>query len=99
MADMGDSDNRTCPAVASLAPGQANPDVAKSNQPAPPDIPRLLQTELRRGGSKTPQVDGEREASSPPAPSSLHRPTPPNFPPQHPPTHPPPPLTPKTPPH
>jgi uncharacterized caspase-like protein len=50
-------------AVASLTPpGQA--DAAKSDQPAPQDIPKLLQTELRRVGCKTGDIDGEWNASA-----------------------------------
>ncbi len=71
-ADKGDSDKSTSPAVASLTPDQANPDVAKSNQPAPPDIPRLLQAELRRVGCKTGEIDGEWNASSRRALSSFN---------------------------
>jgi hypothetical protein len=47
-------------AVASLTPpGQASPD-----RPAPQDIPKLLQTELRRVGCKTGDIDGEWNASA-----------------------------------
>jgi uncharacterized caspase-like protein len=59
--------------VAGIAsPGQANPDTAKSAQPAPPDIPRLLQTELRRVGCKTGEIGGEWNASSRRALSSFN---------------------------
>jgi uncharacterized caspase-like protein len=47
------------PAVASLTP----PD-ARSEKPAPQDIPRLLQSELKRVGCKTGDIDGEWGASS-----------------------------------
>jgi uncharacterized caspase-like protein len=53
--------------VASLTPGQANPD-----HPAPPDLPRLLQTELRRVGCKTGEIVGEWNASSRRALSSFN---------------------------
>jgi uncharacterized caspase-like protein len=59
-------------AVASLAPGHASPDAAKSDQPPPQDIPRLLQSELRRVGCKTGEVDGEWNASSRRALSSFN---------------------------
>jgi uncharacterized caspase-like protein len=51
-------------AVASLPPAPASPDAAKSAAPAPQDIPRLLQSELRRVGCKTGEIDGEWNASS-----------------------------------
>jgi uncharacterized caspase-like protein len=62
------------PAMASLAPsGQGNPDAGKSVSPVPPpDIPRLLQTELRRVGCKTGEIDGEWNASSRRALSSFN---------------------------
>jgi uncharacterized caspase-like protein len=47
------------PAVASLTP----PD-ARSEKPAAQDIPRLLQSELKRVGCKTGDIDGEWNASS-----------------------------------
>ncbi len=50
--------------VASLAPGPANPDAAKSDQPPLQDIPRLLQAELRRVGCKTGEAGGKWDASS-----------------------------------
>ncbi len=46
------------PQVASLGPD------AKPDRSAPPDIPRLLQTELKRVGCKTGEVDGEWNASA-----------------------------------
>jgi uncharacterized caspase-like protein len=58
-------------AIASLAPGQGNPDAAKSDRPLQ-DIPRLLQTELRRVGCKTGEVDGEWNASARQALSSFN---------------------------
>jgi uncharacterized caspase-like protein len=61
--DQPDADRSGGPAVAALTPpGQA--DTAKSDQPAPQDIPKLLQTELRRVGCKTGDVDGEWNASA-----------------------------------
>jgi uncharacterized caspase-like protein len=66
--DKPDADRRGGPAVASLSPsGQARPE-----QPAPRDIPRLLQTELRRVGCKTGEIDGEWNASSRRALSSFN---------------------------
>jgi uncharacterized caspase-like protein len=59
-------------AVASLAPGPGKPDVAKSDSPPLQDIPRLLQTELRRVGCKTGDIDGEWNASSRRALSSFN---------------------------
>jgi uncharacterized caspase-like protein len=59
-------------AVASLAPGPGRPDVAKSDSPPLQDIPRLLQTELRRVGCKTGDIDGEWNASSRRALSSFN---------------------------
>ncbi|MGO8909647.1 MAG: caspase family protein [Bradyrhizobium sp.] len=46
------------PQVASLGPD------AKPDRPAPPDIPRLLQAELKRVGCKTGDVEGEWNASA-----------------------------------
>jgi hypothetical protein len=46
------------PQVASLGPD------AKPDRPAPPDIPRLLQAELKRVGCKTGEVEGEWNASA-----------------------------------
>lgn len=59
-------------AVASLPPAQASPDAAKSVSPAPQDIPRLLQAELRRVGCKTGEIDGEWNASARRALSSFN---------------------------
>jgi uncharacterized caspase-like protein len=50
--------------VASLPPAEANRDVAKSAPPAAHDIPRLLQSELRRVGCKTGEIGGEWDASA-----------------------------------
>lgn len=51
--------------VASIAATEpASPDTAKSDCPAPPDIPRLLQTELRRVGCKSGDAEGEWNAAS-----------------------------------
>ena len=52
------------PAVASLPPAQLNPDAAKAASPAAQDIPRLLQSELRRVGCKAGEIDGEWNASA-----------------------------------
>jgi uncharacterized caspase-like protein len=57
--------------IASLTP-PASPGQAKSDQPAPPDIPRLLQTELRRVGCKTGEIDGGWNASARRALSSFN---------------------------
>ena len=48
-------------AVASLAPAA---EASRSGTPAPQDIPRLLQSELRRVGCKTGEIDGDWNASS-----------------------------------
>ncbi len=51
--------------VASLTPSdQAAPKAPKSDQPALQDIPRLLQSELRRVGCKTGEIDGEWNGSA-----------------------------------
>jgi hypothetical protein len=51
------------PAVAALSsPSQA--ETARTASPAPADLPRLLQSELRRVGCKTGEVDGEWSASA-----------------------------------
>jgi uncharacterized caspase-like protein len=61
--DQPDADRSSGPAVAALTPpGQA--DAAKSDQPAPQDIAKLLQTELRRVGCKSGDIDGEWNASA-----------------------------------
>lgn len=59
-------------AVASLPPAEAGADAAKSAAPAPQDIPRLLQAELRRVGCKTGEIDGEWNASARRALSSFN---------------------------
>ena len=51
------------PAVAALASPPAA-EAARSASPAPADLPRLLQTELRRVGCKTGEVDSEWSASA-----------------------------------
>ena len=51
------------PAVAALASPPAA-EAARSASPAPADLPRLLQSELRRVGCKTGEVDGEWSASA-----------------------------------
>ncbi|SHL12517.1 Uncharacterized protein, contains caspase domain [Bradyrhizobium lablabi] len=71
-ADKPDAAKSTGPAVAARTPGQANPDATRSNQPAQPDLPRLLQTELRRVGCKSGEIDGEWNASSRRALSSFN---------------------------
>jgi uncharacterized caspase-like protein len=61
--DTPDAGKPASPAVAALTPpGPA--DAAKFDQPAPQDIPKLLQTELRRVGCKTGEIDGEWNASA-----------------------------------
>ena len=50
-------------AVAALAP-TAPADAARPGSPAPQDIPRLLQSELRRVGCKTGDIDGEWNAAA-----------------------------------
>jgi uncharacterized caspase-like protein len=58
--DQPNADKPGAPAVASLTPsGQANPDRMVQQ-----DIPRALQTELRRVGCKTGDIDGEWNASA-----------------------------------
>ncbi len=47
------------PVMASRSPSEARPD-----QPVAPDLPRLLQAELKRVGCKTGEVDGEWNGSS-----------------------------------
>jgi hypothetical protein len=52
-------------AVASLSPsGQSDTETSKSDRLAPPEISRLLQSELRRVGCKTGEIDGEWTAAS-----------------------------------
>jgi uncharacterized caspase-like protein len=49
--------------IAALPPAQNNSDAARSST-ASPDVPRLLQSELRRVGCKTGEVDSEWNASA-----------------------------------
>ena len=55
-----------------LAPPSGQAEPAKSAQPLPQDIPRLLQAELRRVGCKTGEVAGEWNASARRAISSFN---------------------------
>ncbi len=57
--------------IAALPPAQAGPDAARSSSTAQ-DVPRLLQTELRRVGCKTGDIDGEWNASARKALSSFN---------------------------
>jgi hypothetical protein len=59
-------------ATALLTPGEAKGDAAKSDAPPTQDIPRLLQTELRRVGCKAGDIDGEWNASARRALSSFN---------------------------
>jgi uncharacterized caspase-like protein len=71
--DRRDTDKSAGPPVASLVPrGQAAPEPPKSVSPATQDIPRLLQSELRRVGCKTGEIDGEWNASARRALSSFN---------------------------
>ena len=60
------------PAVASLTPPGQVPDAAKPDQPVLQDIARLLQSELKRVGCKTGEIDGEWNASARRALSSFN---------------------------
>lgn len=51
------------PAIAALAP-PPTAEASRAASPAPADLPRLLQTELRRVGCKTGEVDSEWSASA-----------------------------------
>ena len=63
--DRSNADQPGDPAVATLTPSdQVAPEAPKSGQPALQDIPRLLQSELRRVGCKTGEIDGEWNASA-----------------------------------
>jgi uncharacterized caspase-like protein len=63
--DRSNADRPADPAVASLTPSdQAAPEALKSDPPALQDIARLLQSELRRVGCKTGEIDSEWNASS-----------------------------------
>ena len=67
------ADKPADPAVASLTPpGQAAPEASKPDQPALQDIARLLQSELKRVGCKTGEIDGEWNASARRALSSFN---------------------------
>src|SRR5882724_6354514 len=71
--DKPDIDKPAAPAVASLTPpGRAAPEAQTSDRPAPQDIPRLLQSELRRVGCKTGETNGEWNASARRALSSFN---------------------------
>jgi uncharacterized caspase-like protein len=59
-------------AVALLTPPGQAPDVPKPDQPVLQDIARLLQSELKRVGCKTGEVDGEWNASARRALSSFN---------------------------
>ena len=59
----GKSAEPAAPAVAALTPPAAAEE-PKSDALAPSEIPRLLQTELRRVGCKTGDIDGEWNASA-----------------------------------
>ena len=59
-------------AVAAVSPAEVNSEAAKSAAPAPQDIPRLLQAELRRVGCKAGQIGGEWNASARRALSSFN---------------------------
>jgi uncharacterized caspase-like protein len=73
-ADKRETDKSTGPAVALLTPGQANSDAARSNQPAPPDLPRLLQAELRRGRLQDRRDRQRMECVEPPGAFVVQRP-------------------------
>ena len=71
--DKPDADKSAGPAVASLTPsGPANPEVPKADQPTQQNLPRLLQSELRRVGCKTGEVGSEWNASARRALSSFN---------------------------
>src|SRR5712691_6762176 len=71
--DKPDIDKPAAPAVAALAPpGTAPAEAPKSDRPAQQDIPRLLQSELRRVGCKTGEASGEWNASARRALSSFN---------------------------
>ncbi len=72
--DEPDIDKPAAPAVAALTPpGTAAPaEAPKSDRPAQQDIPRLLQSELRRVGCKTGEASGEWNASARRALSSFN---------------------------
>jgi uncharacterized caspase-like protein len=71
--DKPDADKSAGPAVASLTPsGAANPEVPKADQPTQQNLPRLLQSELRRVGCKTGEIGSEWNASARRALSSFN---------------------------
>ena len=71
--DEPDIDKPAAPAVAALTPpGTAPAEAPKSDRPAQQDIPRLLQSELRRVGCKTGEASGEWNASARRALSSFN---------------------------
>ena len=71
--DKPDIDKPAAPAVASLTPpGTAAPQAPTSDRPAQQDIPRLLQSELRRVGCKTGETNGDWNASARRALSSFN---------------------------
>ena len=71
--DKPDADKSAGPAVASLTPsGPANPEVPKADQPTQQNLPRLLQSELRRVGCKTGEIGSEWNASARRALSSFN---------------------------
>jgi uncharacterized caspase-like protein len=71
--DKPDVDKPAAPAVAALTPpGTAPPEAPNSDRPAQQDIPRLLQSELRRVGCKTGEASGEWNASARRALSSFN---------------------------
>ena len=71
--DKPDADKSAGPAVASLTPsGPANPEVPKADQPTQQNLPRLLQSELRRVGCKTGEVGSEWNTSARRALSSFN---------------------------
>jgi uncharacterized caspase-like protein len=71
--DRPNADKPADPAVAALTPpGQAAPEAPKADQPALQDIARLLQSELKRVGCKTGEIDGEWNAAARRALSSFN---------------------------
>jgi len=71
--DRPNADKPVDPAVAVLTPpGQVAPEVPKADHPALQDIARLLQSELKRVGCKTGEIDGEWNASARRALSSFN---------------------------
>ena len=71
--DKPDIDKPAAATVAALTPpGPAAAEAPKSDRPAQQDIPRLLQSELRRVGCKTGEASGEWNASARRALSSFN---------------------------